>query len=370
MAESFHDYPFWAPRFWHGMQLHHWWHLLTSNRCQVHPSRLGLAATVSLASIFNTKMSILQDVIYGHAIRQSPAVSDPVFILGHWRSGTTYLHELLSHDDRFVTPTTYQCFAPGHFVLTQSTIPKLLWFAMPSRRPMDNVEVGWNSPQEDEFALCAMGLPSPYTRMAFPNRPPQNLEYLNMEGLSEEAIERWSTALVFFLQAVMHGRQGRLVLKSPTHTGRIGLLSRLFPEARFIHLVRDPFVLFPSTLRLWQSLDRVQAFEVPRHQDLESYVLEAFDQMYRGFDRHAPGLSPDRLSHVRYEALVQDPLAELERLYDQLQLGDFASVRSRLTDVAAQKKDYRTNRYQITDAQRDMITRRWSDYVARYGYGA
>lgn len=361
-------YPFWAPRFWHGMQTHHWWRLLAANGFRVHPVRWGLAATVSLATLFNTKMAILQDVFHGHALRNSRLERDPLFILGHWRSGTTYLHELVSHDERFVTPTTYQCFAPGHFVLTQSTIPKLLWFAMPSRRPMDNVEVGWGSPQEDEFALCAMGLPSPYTRVAFPNRPPQHMQYLNMEGLSDAEIQNWSDGLMRFLRGVMYGRQGRVVLKSPTHTGRVGLLSKMFPEARFIHLVRDPKVLFPSTVRLWQSLDHVQALQLPRHDRLEDYVLDAFDAMYAGFNRHAPTLPANRLIDVHYEQLVADPVSTMRQVYSQLELGDFAPIETKLSEVVARKKDYRTNKYQINDAQLAQISSRWADYFSRYGY--
>src|SRR5262245_20250114 len=109
MSAEFHPYPFWSPRFWHGMEVHHWLDLLARNHFQVHPYRIGLAGTVSLASLFNTQMSIVQRALYGHRIRATQIDPDPVFIIGHWRSGTTYMHELMSHDERFVTPTTYEC---------------------------------------------------------------------------------------------------------------------------------------------------------------------------------------------------------------------------------------------------------------------
>ena len=67
---------------------------------------------------------------------------------------------------------------------------------------MDNMAAGWDRPQEDEFALLTMGLPSPYRRIAFPNNAPVDIDYLNFEGVPEEEIERWLGCLRSFLQAV------------------------------------------------------------------------------------------------------------------------------------------------------------------------
>ena len=109
-----------------------------------------------------------------------------MFIIGHWRSGTTYLHELMSLDARFFSPTTYQCFAPHHFLVSQWLIARYLGFLMPKQRPMDNMAAGWDRPQEDEFALLTLGAPTPYLRMAFPNDPPPYGEFLNMQGCDPE----------------------------------------------------------------------------------------------------------------------------------------------------------------------------------------
>ena len=112
---------------------------------------------------------------------------------------------------------------------------------------MDNMEAGWDRPQEDEFALCNMGSPSPYLTIAFPNRPPQDQEYFDLEGLSPQARERWKRRLVWFLKCVTVRRRKRIVLKSPPHTFRVKTLLELFPNARFVHIIRDPHVIFPST---------------------------------------------------------------------------------------------------------------------------
>ena len=99
---------------------------------------------------------------------------------------------------------------------------------------------GWDRPQEDEFALCNMGVPSPYLTISFPNRPPQCDEYLDLAGLSPRRRERWKRGLMWFLKCVTLRQPKRIVLKSPQHTCRVKTLLEMFPRARFVHIVRNP----------------------------------------------------------------------------------------------------------------------------------
>ena len=146
-----------------------------------------MVVLISLITPFNTVTSRLQRWFYGRGIDETELAAPPLFIIGHWRSGTTFLHELLVLDDKFTSPTTYQCFAPFHFLLTERTIGRFMGILLPKRRPMDNMLAGSERPQEDEFALLTMGLRTPYRRMAFPNNQPVDMEYLNMEGVSGRA---------------------------------------------------------------------------------------------------------------------------------------------------------------------------------------
>ena len=245
----------WVPRLWHGMTLSAWLSMLRQNRFDVTPVRLPLAASVSMASIVNSLLTGTQTLIWKSRIDKTPLPDDPIFVVGHWRSGTTLLHELLTLDPRHKYADTYACLAPSHFLISRYLVPWWLQFLMPKRRPMDNVRVGWKQPQEDEWALCLLGLPSMYRTVAFPRRLPQCPEYLDLQGLSAPAQQGWDERLIRFLKSVMLGQpESRLVLKSPTHTARIGHLQALFPRARFVHVVRDPLTVFPSTIRLWMRL--------------------------------------------------------------------------------------------------------------------
>jgi len=174
-----HRYPRWAMRFWHGMDFFTWMKLLVGNRFAFAPIRLSMVITVTIASLLNSFASVFQWLMFHHAIRHVKLKEPPLFVLGHWRSGTTLLHELLMLDSRHTCPTTYQCLAPHHFLWTEWILPPFLRFLLPAKRPMDDMPAGLDRPQEDEFALVNLGVPSPYLAWAFPNHGPVADEYLD-----------------------------------------------------------------------------------------------------------------------------------------------------------------------------------------------
>lgn len=365
---KFHRYPFWAPRFWHGMTLGVWLRFVAQNGFRISPTRWPLAFGVTMVSIVNTALWILQKLLLGWRVERSTLEHAPIFIVGHWRSGTTYLHELLVLDDRFAYPTTYECFAPSNFLVSDWLVAKYMKFLLPSKRPMDNVAAGWDLPQEDEFALCNLGLGSPYKTMGFPNLPPQDVEYLDLKELASEERERWKQGMCSFLKHVAYRKPRPIVLKSPPHTARVRTLLELFPQAKFVHIVREPVSVFMSTVRLWRSLYQVQGLQVDSGHDITDYVLSTFERMYRSFEEDRPLLNRRQYYEVRYEDLVAEPLGQIRAMYEQLELGDFEHVRPRLEAFLEAKKDYQTNRFEPPEEIRAMVTERWGDFARRYGY--
>lgn len=360
----------WSPKVWLGIDAFAWAKLLIDNRFAVDICGLPSALAISLASVTNTGLRYMQELVWGNRIRKAEIHQAPVFIVGHWRAGTTWLHELLTLDPRFTYPTTYQCFSPNHFLLTEWCFTRAFRPLLPSRRPMDDMVIAWDRPQEDEFALCNLGVPSPYFSNAFPNRLPQYPEYFDLHDIPAEALDRWKTQFMRFLRMVTLRNPGRIVLKSPTHTYRIKVLLDLFPDARFVHIVRDPFVLFSSTLRMWQSMSAHYAVQHPKHEGLEEYVFENFLAMYKRYDEARPRIPESHLYELRYEDLVKDPIGQIRAIYSHLDLGDFAAVLPRLELYLANAAGYATNRYELSPELRDKIAERWGPVIRRYGYSS
>ncbi|WP_197525868.1 sulfotransferase family protein [Pseudobythopirellula maris] len=369
-AEAPHEYGLITPRFWHGMKPADWTQMLVKNRFALSPRGVFTTATILGAGVFHVAGGAAQSALNASRIRSVRLDAPPLFVLGHWRSGTTMLHELLIRDPRHTYPTTYECFCPHHFLVSEDWFTRLTPWLLPKTRPMDNVATGWERPQEDEFALCSMGLPSPYRTWAFPKNGPVDRDWLTLRGVSASDRQRWIAALQRFVKTIAVKRHGRMVLKSPPHTARIKALLEAFPDARFVHIARDPRLLFPSTVRLWRSLCDVQGVHrpLPQYDWIEPLVLDNLAEMYDAYGEDI-GLIPEgRLVETTYERLVEDPKRELRAVYDGLDLGGFDAFEPNLDAYLGETSGYRTNRYEVPDAVERLVRERWGAYAERFGY--
>lgn len=359
----------WSPSLWLGCNACAWGRLLVRNRFALHRSKWQVAAAVSAMSLVHTALRMLQQALYGRQAADTPILHAPLFVLGHWRAGTTLLHELLACDPRHAFPTTYECFVPHHFLLTRSWWPRLFGSLMPRHRPMDNVAVGWERPQEDEFALCLLGEPSPYSRIAFPNQALDDAAIADLRSLPPPALRRWKNTFYRLVQELTLAHCGRrLVLKSPPHMCRIPTLRELFPDARFVHIIRDPYVIYPSTLHLRRMLYNAHGLQRPSWEGLQEDILETFVRMYDRLEEGKRLVPPGRFHNLRYEDLRRDPIGQLDAIYRELDLGDFAPARPHVEAYLDRSKNYRTNRYLLTAAEQRAITRRWGEIIRHYGY--
>ena len=346
-----------------------WLKLMRRGRFRFSLSRLTHGIGATIATPWNTALAGLQRIFFGSQIANAELHGPPVFIIGHWRSGTTLMHELLVRDERLSSPSTYQCFAPHHFLATEWIARRFFSWLLPKQRPMDNMAAGWERPQEDEFALMNMGLPCPYRRIAFPNEGFIDMNYLDFDGLSQTDKDHWLSALREFLERVSIVTGRPLVIKSPTHTGRIAALAKEFPDAKFVHLTRDPRDLLPSTLRLWRGLCDAQSMQNPNHEDELEYVVECFQRMYNAFERDRESVEPQRMIDVRFEDLVANPVEIMGDIYSQLHLSDFEPVRETLQQWADNEhRSYKRNQHQLSDEHQALLNEVWGDYMQRYGY--
>jgi omega-hydroxy-beta-dihydromenaquinone-9 sulfotransferase len=167
---------------WAGMGLGSWFRLLAANRFAIDRGYRALALRTTLGCSVSSVLGWVQQLRHGRAIARTSLTAPPLFVLGQPRSGTTHLHNLLCLDPRHIYPTTYSCFFPRHFLLTEAFVTRR--FPMQRQRGADAVEVRWDTPQEDEWALMMRGQPSPLLHIAFPNRPPCWDDYFDLARVS------------------------------------------------------------------------------------------------------------------------------------------------------------------------------------------
>ena len=222
-----------------------WFKLLAQAKFRVHPTRLPLMFGVTATTPLMERWQCCRNYCFRRGWNRQRCTGHPFLSSDIGRSGTTLLHELMVKDERLSSPSTYQCFSPHHFLISEWFFRRFCGWLLPGKRPIDNMATGWDRPQEDEFALLTLGLPSPYRRMAFPNQGPVDSNYLDFEGVDEDSIQFWLSSLRKFLLAVSSSTQRPLIIKSPTHTGRVGWLAKKNSLTRslFISLA----ILDPST---------------------------------------------------------------------------------------------------------------------------
>jgi omega-hydroxy-beta-dihydromenaquinone-9 sulfotransferase len=350
------------------MTVRAWWELLRRHGFRIHRRNLARAAVISAITASNMPAALLQSILFGRSLRAAAVAPDPVFILGHYRSGTTHLHNLLALDERLSYPTLYQCAAPHHCLVTGGIYPRLFSWMLPARRLQDGMVLGFSLPQEDELGLIALGAPSPYWSMGFPAGSPGEA-FLGLTAVSEAERRSWAQIFLGLLRLVSLRHPGRpLVLKSPPHTARIAVLSRLFPAARFVHIVRDPLAVFASSVSLWRVTRAANALAAYNEAAAGQEVLDGLLQLYQDFPAATAALPRGQFHQLRYEDLVQHPLATLEDLYRALGLGDFAAVRPRIEAYLAGQRAYRRNEYEVSAEGREAVRAAWGPLFRPWGY--
>jgi hypothetical protein len=296
----------------------------------------------------------------------------PIFVMGHWRTGTTFLHDLFSTDPALAYPTTYECFFPHHFLLTEGTLPKVMQVLLPTKRPQDDVPVGFDRPQEEEFAMLMLGEGTPYLTHAWPRFGPADSDYLDFKDVSEADRKKWADAYLWFYRrlALKHGKP--LVLKSPANAARLKLLTKLFPDARFIYIARNPLKVFPSTVKLWRALYSTQGLHNPPQLEswLDDYVLDMFQRLTEDYEKDKHLIPKDRLVELRYEDLVKDPIASMRDLYARLDIGDFGLAEPAMRDYLDAQKEHRVSDYELPAPLKRKLIERLQPYIDRYGYRA
>ncbi|MAT70952.1 MAG: hypothetical protein CMJ58_15680 [Planctomycetaceae bacterium] len=351
---------------WHGMTVGIWLKMLARGGFRVSPGRIPMCLSISLASAVNSTLRVWEELTTRRRV-DAVDLQPPLMIVGHWRTGTTLLHELMVLDEQFSYPTTLQVMAPHHFLSSGWLTRPLLRWTLPAHRPMDAMEMGIDLPQEDEFAICNLGLDSSYLQWGWPNDREYE-KYLDFAASTPAHQQQWRKLFVRFLKRLAVADPRRVVLKSPTHTARLGVFHDLFPAAQYVHLVRDPYDVIPSMIRTFQRLHYMQGLQAPRYDELEDSMFNLFTTMHRLEQRDRELIPAGQYVDVRYEELIAEPIETIRGVYDRFGLDGFEQLRPKLDEYFEAKKDYRRNKHKLPPALAERIQHECGDYVERFGY--
>ncbi len=355
------------PQVIQGMTLGTLLKVIARNGFQVDAECLGRLAYLLAFGVFNSVYGACETIFNHRDISQACIEQPPLFVIGHWRSGTTHLHNLLSLDENFCSPSAFQALFPHHFLFSQAGGIVFNLIA-PSKRPMDNVVFGSAVPHEDEFALAAATAVSPYVRVLFPVTGDPCYTHLDPERLSPDALTRWKEGFILFLKKISISEGKRIVLKSPPHLGRIRTLLELFPDAQFVHIVRDPYLVYASTKKLWRDSFAHAHLQIPEPELVDELILSWYTELFSLFERDRALIPEHGLHELKFEDLDACPKEALAAMYEKLRLPGFEPFHRRLVAYGNSTKDYRKNVHQLDETDRAKVAERWRTTFERYGY--
>lgn len=267
-----------------------------------------------------------------------PAHATPSFVAGFWRSGTSLLHELLALDPQWSVLTTRQCMNPAALQLAPRAQGRSI------ERPMDAMRIEASTPQECEFASLLLGSPSFYRVLLLPESWERQLRWLDLEAYDADEQQRWLRDLRMLMSFAHRADPRPLLLKSPTHAFRLAQLGRLFPGTQVIAIERDPRAVLRSNLTLWRSLFALYALSPADDARLLPRLLDLYARYVQQTVAAVPSWSPETLVAIRYEALIEDPVACLRGAYARLGWTFTPEYAQRLAQEWQQRRDFQTRR--------------------------
>lgn len=351
---------------WHGMRIREFVKLIRVG-AELHWTQLHRIIPTLFMTVHNSIWAPVEKLRFGRKIAETK-VQPPVFVLGHWRSGTTLLHNLMTLDDRFTYPNLYECIFAHHFLTTEAVMSRLTSFLVPKRRPMDNMQTGWNLPQEDEMALLLTTTYSPYRNLAFQGHRERYEDYFDFKHADPKERAEWKEALLNFAKKLTIRQNKPIIFKSPGHTYRIQILRELFPDAKFIYIHRHPYEVLRSTIHLRGIMFQTNALGRLNLQSHEELIYQAYEQCIHTYETDKAEIPAGNLAEVRFDDLEQDPVSHLERIYGELNLPDFEHVRPLIQKYMDGQKEYRKNQF-ATDAElAEVVNTRMKFVLDQYGY--
>ena len=359
---------------------------------------------ITCMSVLNSFFALCDWLVYGRAVANQELNDEPVFVLGHPRTGTTHLHNLLSKDERFAFATTFSVGFPSSFLCLRAVAPAI-GLLMDSTRPMDNMSLAWDTPQEDELAMNQMSSgTSPYAPLLFPRKEKSfrpfyrfllartgsgedsafELEDADAEPCDPKDFERWRRAFILFLKKTQYAAGGahkRLLLKSPVHTARVRLIKSLFPKATFVFIHRHPLEVFRSAAHMADAYYWQCYLQRPRALDVQEFILHQGALLHRAYREDVAAMEAEkgrdlkkqkRLAEVRFAELDADPVGTLRATYAALGWTyAFKKVEPAIERYRRSLVDFKKNAFPkegLSSEAEAEVRRRWRAWFEDLGY--
>ena len=286
---------------------------------------------------------------------QEQDVKEPVFIVGNFRSGTTFLHRLLTKVDQSTSFTSFELYmAPS--VVGRKFYRWLLKVNYAIGNPARWVIGLFNRIVEKEAYMHKIGLDeaeedgqvlfhvwSSFDLLAFFPFPKLIKKYIYYDDQVPADVKKRD--MDYYSEIVRkhiysHGGK-RYISKNPSYSPKVKTLHQYFPDAKFINIVRNPLQVIPSTISLYSK--HCHTYGDPENEyNLQESVIEHSKHWYLYPHQYLKSLPANQYVRVLYKDLVADPEGTIRDIYQRFNFEispEFAEV---LRTEAEKAKSYKS----------------------------
>ncbi len=352
-----------------GTTVVNWIKVLIENKFHIDWQFIPRALYVTIMIIFTTPLRIIEKIKFDKQY-QNIQIERPIFIIGHWRSGTTFLHYLMGQDKNIGYVSTTDTLDPSVFLQYENFLKKIVANSLPEKRPMDNLELGTDLPYEEEYAIANLCPYSFYHAWYFPRAIDHYLKRdILYENVGKEIIDEWKNIYLSFLKKITykyHGKQ--IILKSLVNTAKIKLLLEMFPDAKFIHQYRNPYEVYMSTWKLYDSILPLFSFQHIDEAEFDKSILKIYKEISKKYLEEKKLIPKENLIELKYEEFITEPLKTLELIYSKFGISGFEKAKPAFEEYLKKHELYERNHHKIDEQIKKKVYREWEIIFNAFGY--
>eukprot|EP00027_Filamoeba_sp_ATCC50430_P001594 CAMPEP_0168553002 /NCGR_PEP_ID=MMETSP0413-20121227/7019_1 /TAXON_ID=136452 /ORGANISM="Filamoeba nolandi, Strain NC-AS-23-1" /LENGTH=273 /DNA_ID=CAMNT_0008583657 /DNA_START=339 /DNA_END=1160 /DNA_ORIENTATION=+ len=243
-------------------------------------------------------------------------------------------------------------------------------FSVPDVRDVDGMKMGPDAAQEEEIAYKMLSnhcwlqvewFPRDYERFFREDILFEGKEGVKAKRAISEAIVYWARKLTF----KYGGKQ--LVLKNPSNTGRVKLLRELFPNAKFIHIHRNPYDVFPSQIKnIKWILDTVDFQDTNTQKMAEEFTAWTYPEFMKLALEYKNQIPEENFYELSFDDLERRPVEIMREIYEKFRIDDYSEKRFR--DYLATVSSHKKNTFSMPQATVEKINKSLDFVFKRYNY--
>lgn len=353
-----------------GCRLDNWLRLLREN--PITPENKNQVRFMTFIAIVLSVPAFLEWLIFLIPIKRTKLKKDPVYIVGHWRTGTTMLQNLLTRDPQYAWFDPIKTVSFSNCILLKPIMKKVQKSLLKGARPMDNLEYTLDLPMEEVFAQATISTQAIAHMLVFPDGG-KGVKYIETAFIDEQPQTKqreWFKAYDYLLKKVTYLSDGKqLLLKSPENTCRIGMLKKCYPGSKFINIYRDPYVTIMSTANMFKKEMALFCLnEKPSDEFIEDTIIDLFERIYRKTFNELYAMPESDYIDICYEDFCKDPKSYVKQIYEQLGIDGYEEALPYFEEYLDTQKDYKKNKFNLNPVLRDKINDRLGFYFEHYGY--